>query len=231
MEGYLLLILIITFLLFIAGAIYYLKITKKKKEKEEFDIEKETAQGFINVMDIKGKFLYTRDKKIFTYIKIPLIDISLLNDREKRNIANTLTAEFSSEKKAFKFLAVSRPVDITPLLSDYQYIYTGTSNLKQKELLRKEMQSISNFALSGEIVERQFYYTLWENYEDGIEQEINKRAMEYISKFESAGIKASIATENEIIKLCNLINNPSFVNLENSFYQPSFPIILEKNNT
>ncbi len=113
----------------------------------------------------------------------------------KESKSNTLTAEFSAIDKIFKFLAISKPVDISPLLSNYQQIYSNTSNLKQKELLRLEMRSISNFALSGEVVERQFYIMIWEKYQDGIETDLTKRAMEIISMFESASIKASILKE------------------------------------
>lgn len=185
-----------------------LKRFKKENTKED------SVQQFVNVIDIKDKFLYTKDGYIMSYIQIPSIDINLLSEREKRNKGNTLTAEFSAIDKILKFLAISRPVDISPLLAEYQQIYSATSNLKQKELLKHEMKSITNFALSGEIVERQFYIMIWEKCEEGIEIDITKRAMEIIYMFESAGIKASILTEKDIIRLCNLINNPTFVNLE-----------------
>lgn len=194
----------------------------KIKDKEETE---DSVQKFVNVIDIKSKFLYTRDKYIFQYIQIPSIDINLFSEREKRNKSNVLTAEFSSVDNEFKFIAISRPVDISPLLSEYQSIYSETSDLKQKELLRHEMASISNFALSGEIVERQFYIMIWEKYEEGIEIDINKRAMEFISRFESADIKANIITEKEIIRLCNLVNNPSTVNLETISIEPTLPFI------
>ncbi|NLW40895.1 MAG: hypothetical protein GXY96_08225 [Tissierellia bacterium] len=152
--------------------------------------------------------------------------VSLLSDREKKSKSNTLTAEFSAIDKIFKFLAISKPVDISPLLSNYQQIYSNTSNLKQKELLRLEMRSISNFALSGEVVERQFYIMIWEKYQDGVEVDLTKRAMEIISMFESASIKASILKEKDIIRLCNLINNPAFVNLEDVSVNQTLPFVI-----
>ena len=169
------------------------------KKKNKIDNKKETAQDFVNVKDIKDKFLYTRDEKIISYIQINPIDINLLSKREKQTLARTLTAELTSERKTFKFIAVSRPVDISPLLTEYQNIISNTTNQKQKELLRHEMYSISNFALSGEVVERQFYIMLWEDYEEGIERDILKRAMEFASKLESSSIKCSILTENKIV--------------------------------
>lgn len=195
------------------------------KKKNKIDNKKETAQDFVNVKDIKDKFLYTRDEKIISYIQINPIDINLLSKREKQTLARTLTAELTSERKTFKFIAVSRPVDISPLLTEYQNIISNTTNQKQKELLRHEMYSISNFALSGEVVERQFYIMLWEDYEEGIERDILKRAMEFASKLESSSIKCNILSENKIVRLCNLINNPAYTNIEDTSFEPTIPFL------
>lgn len=193
--------------------------------ENEIDIKKQTAQEFVNVIDIKDKFLYTRDGNIISYIQINPIDINLLSKREKQNLARTLTAELTSERRSFKFIAVSRPVDISPLLTEYQNIISNTNNQKQKELLRHEMYSISNFALSGEVVERQFYIMLWEEYEEGIERDILKRAMEFLSKLEGSNIKCSILSESKIVRLCNLINNPAYVNLEGTGFEREMPFL------
>ena len=196
-----------------------------QKDRDIENKKEETAQEFVNAIDIKDKFLYTRDKKVIAYIQVPPIDINLLSERERRSKAKILTAEFTSETKEFKFLAVSRPVDISPLLTEYQSLYSNTDNIKQKELLRHEMASTSNFALSGEIVERQFYFMIWEDYEDGIEMDITKRAMEFVSRFETAGIKADILSENKAIRLCNLVNNPAFVNFEETSFESTIPFL------
>ncbi|WP_129721380.1 hypothetical protein [Xylanivirga thermophila] len=212
----------------IAGgaALFFLK--RDTKEKRDIENKKiETAQEFVNVVDIRDQFLYTRDGKVITYIQITPIDTNLLSDREKITLARILTAELMSERDAFKFLAVSRPVDISPLLTEYQSIVSDTSNPVQKELLRQEMLSISNFALSGEVVERQFYIMLWEEYEEGIERELLKRTIEFISKFESGGIKANILNESKIVRMCNLINNPAYTNIEDTTFETAMPFLLQ----
>ncbi len=203
----------------------------KKNESNNIDIEnrkKGTAQDFVNVEDIKDKFLYTRDGKILIYIEVSPIDINLLSEREKRSQSRTLTAELTSENKPYKFIAVSRPVDISPLLIEYQNILSDTLDIKQKELLRHEMLSISNFALSGEVVERQFYFILWEDYQEGIEMDILKRAIDFVSKFESAGLNASILNQNKIVRLCNLINNPAYANFEDVGFDAMMPFLYGK---
>ena len=73
-------------------------------------------------------------------------------------------------------MAVSRPVDISPLIADMQSMLKDAGD-KQKELLRQEILQMSGYALSGEIVERQFYISLWEKYEDGVEKDLFKRGI------------------------------------------------------
>ncbi|MDY0277821.1 MAG: hypothetical protein RBQ97_07030 [Acholeplasma sp.] len=195
------------------------------RKKEKLDKKKQRAQDFVNVKDIKDKFLYTREGKIISYIQINPIDINLLSKREKQSLARTLTAELTSERKTFKFIAVSRPVDISPLLNEYQIIISTSKDIKQKELLRHEMYSVSNFALSGEVVERQFHIMIWEEYEEGIERDLLKRAIDFTSKLESSNIKCNILNQSKIVRLCNLINNPAYVNLEGTSFEMEIPII------
>ncbi|WP_250277547.1 hypothetical protein [[Clostridium] colinum] len=88
----------------------------------------------------------------------------------------SLTAELSEIQYPFKFIVVSRPVDISPIISSMQEMIKF-SNDSQKELLKKDIIEMNNFALSGDIVERQFYLVIWEKYQESIEKETNRKAM------------------------------------------------------
>lgn len=195
-----------------AGALYYMKQTNRKtvdpKSRQEL-----TAQKFVNVKDIHDKFLYTRDGQVIAYMKINPISIDLFSDMEKEQICRVLTAELSSIQKPFKFIALSRPVDITPLVNEYTALLAETTNQRQKELLRNEMMVMSNYAVSGEVVERQFYIMLWSKLRVGTEQDLLKECQEFCHKFESANIGCEIIKEHEIVRLCNLINNPAYTHL------------------
>lgn len=216
--------IIIIIVCLIGGAVVFLK-KDKKKSRETLNKDEQTANDFVNVKDIKDRFLYTRDGQIIMYIKINPISIDLFSEREKKQLNKTLTAEISSEQKPFKFLAVSRPVDISPLINEYTQIIASTSDQKQKDLLRNEMMVMSNYALSGDVVERQFYIMLWEEYEEGVERDLSKRCYEFISKFESGSIRCEILKEQEIVRLCNLINNPTYSNIEDSEFQATIPLL------
>ena len=211
------------------GFLVYMKIGKKAS-KETAGKEQQTANEFINVKDIRDKYLYTRDNKIMMYIKLSPIAIDLLSEREKKSLTKQLTAELSSEQKPFKFLAISRPVDISPLISDYSQLMTSTSNQRQKELLRNEMFVMSNYALSGDVVERQFYIMIWESCEECIEREIAKRCYELSSKFESCGISSEILNQQDIVRLCNLVNNPAYSHIEDSSFDTTMPLFTNQNS-
>jgi len=209
-------LIIVILLCVVAGATTFFFMKKNKKiNKSELSNAQITANEFINVKDIKDRFLYTRDGQIIVYIKINPISIDLFSDTEKEQMCRALTAELSSTKKPFKFLAVSRPVDISPLISEYTQLLSETNDQKQKELLRNEMMVMSNYAISGEVIERQFYIMLWDKYQEGIEKDLLKEAHEFVSKLENSNISCGIIGEKEIIRLCNLVNNPAYVYLEN----------------
>ncbi|WP_406242042.1 hypothetical protein ACF3M2_14145 [Tissierella carlieri] len=199
----------------------------KKPKKMKLSKREETAQRIVNVKDIRDKFLYTMDGKIISYIQISPIDTNLFSKREKISITRILTSELTSERKILKLIAVPRPIDISSLLLEYQTILSETSNQKQKELLRQEMLSISSFALSGEVVERQIYIMLWEDYEDGIERDLIKRTMDMVGKFEASGIRAAVMNESKIVRLCNLINNPAYANVESTSYESTMPFLIQ----
>lgn len=183
------------------GYFLYTKLSNSNRNKEN------TAQDFINIVDIKDNFLYTRDGYITSYFRIQPISIELLSAKEKENLCNMLTAELSSINEPFKFLAVSRPVDISGLLEEYTELLHNSKDHIQKELLRKEVYEMNDYALSGEVVERQFYIMLWQKHSEGIENDLLKRTMDFMRCFDSCGINCTLLEEGEIVGLCSLVNN------------------------
>ncbi len=107
-----------------------------------------TAQQFINVKDIRDRFLYTRDGQIFMYLRVYSISTDRYSDSEKDTLIKTLTAELSDVQYPFMFMAVSRPIDISPIIHEMTSML-GEAEEKQKELLRQEILQMSGYALSG----------------------------------------------------------------------------------
>lgn len=227
MEGLLFPIIMLTATLVGGGLLLlFLKMTKKRPVSDETAIAIQTAQQFINVRDVKDKYLYTKDSLVLVYLRVHAISIDLYSKAEKNNLIKQITAELSDIQYPFKFMAVSRPVDISPLISDMQGMLK-TADDKRKELLRQEILQMSSFALSGEIVERQFYIALWDRYEDGVEKDLLKRASLLAEKFTTNGIGCDILTEKEIVRLLNLVNNPSYTHLEDTDFEAGMPMLKE----
>jgi hypothetical protein len=123
-------------------------------------------------------------------------------------------------------IAASRPVDISPVIVNLQNILSETDNSYQRELLRLEIAEMSGHAVSGEIVERQFYYYIWEKNE-GIDSEQNllQNGKLLCECFTDCGISAEILDAQSIIRLNNLINNPEYIHLEDAESSISIPFI------
>lgn len=198
------------------------KHTKASKNKTSQEI---SAQEFVNVKDITDKYLYTRDGLVFTYIRIYPISPDLLSRREQKSLTRQLTAEMSAEPFKFGFMALSRPVDISPLIKEYSELLTESNDPIQKELLKSEMQAMSNYALSGDVVERQFYIKKWEKYSEGSENDLQKSAYNILGYFTTVNINCEILKEDDIVRLSNLITNPAYVHIESTNVRAAMPII------
>ena len=81
------------------GTLIFLKLSakhKKSKNKDKEELAQITANEFVNVKDIRGNFLYTRDNLALAYLKIYPISTELFSKNEKRLIAKQLTVSLSS---------------------------------------------------------------------------------------------------------------------------------------
>ena len=138
--------------LLLAGAagVYYFFFLRENKKKKTVARE-ETAGEFINVQDIVGTTLYTLDGCLMKYIRVFPIAMELFSDREQEILTQVLTSTLSGiPGLTFKFLAVSRPIDLSPVIGEHQEILSTSTNPHQRELLRKEIMELSAYALSGE---------------------------------------------------------------------------------
>lgn len=220
----------LVFMLIVVLLTVLILITKKTEKSEKPKKQKLTkrqimASEITNILDIKDRFLYSRDGLIFTYLKITPVSLDLLSSREKEVLSNILSAELSRETKPFKFLALSRPIDITPLIDEYALLLSASNDEKQKELLRLETDQMKQYMTSGEVVQRQFFIALWDKYTIGCEEEMLKRTEDFAISFEAANVGCEILAEDGIIRLVNMINNPAFIHLEDTDYKEYIPIL------
>lgn len=220
-------LLMLLLCLFGGGVVLFLMRFGKRRTKVSKDVALQTAQQFVNVQDIQGNFLYTVDGWMLSYLRIFPISLDLLSLSEKHQLIRKLTAELSSIRFPFKFLAVSRPVDISPLMTDLSALLPS-ADAKQKELLRQELQEMNQFAISGEVVERQFYISLWQRQEPSSERELLEKSKRLTQHFEEAGTQAQLLKQHDIVRLCNLVNNPSYSHLDHPEVNDLLPLLYFK---
>lgn len=217
--------ILILLLCFIGGgAVLFFLRSSKRRSQATSDAATQTAQQFVNVQDIQGHFLYTLDGWVLSYLRLFPISLDLLSLTEKRLLIRKLTAELSSIRFPFKFLAVSRPVDISPLITDLSSLLPS-ADATQKELLRQELMEMNTLSLSGEVVERQFYLTLWHRQEQSSERDLLDKAKRLVQHFEDAGVQAQLLKQQEIVRLCNLVNNPAYSHLDQDDPEEAIPFL------
>jgi len=199
----------------------------KKKRKDPNALLKKarlmTANEFINVQDVKGQILYGKDGTLFAFLRIQPISLDLLSPREKEAKIRNFAAEFSAERKGYKFFSISRPVDISRLVSRLSGLLAEAADPVLKELLNAEIAEIVSFALTGEVTERQFYLVIWET--AGKEKDLLKRAHELVGRFDSCEISTELCGKSTVIQLLNLFSNPNYAHLEDSDVTPAIPAL------
>lgn len=213
----------------IGGGIFFLVVEKSNKKTYtlEEELSLKTAQEFINVKNIKDRFLYTNDGMTIMYVRVQAISIDLYSKAEKQSLSKQLTTELSDITYPFKFMALSRPVDIVPLIQGMTEVSRLADDIR-RALLAEEIKYLSNFTISEDIVERQFYISLWDKTDLFNEGELSKRANLLAEKFTSCGVGADVIGESEIIKLMNFIFNPAYTAVEDTEFSACIPYIVNE---
>lgn len=211
------------------AAIYFMSAAEKKNKNTTNDNAGQlvSAQDFINVRDIVDHVLYTRDNYCISFVRIQPPMSSLWSKSEKRMKTNSLVAELSKDREPWTLTAVSRPMDVSQLINQYRQLRDETDNPTRKTLLKMEMNELQKRVVGGEAIERQFYIKLWCPSIEGAELDLLERARRMISAYESVGVTGEILKKPDIIRFCNLIHNPTYINVDDVNADMSVPIILD----
>lgn len=208
-------VVIITVILCVGVYIYLKQIEKKKKTERDEEAERQkTAQEFINIKDVAEHCLYTLDGNIYAFIQIEGLCLELFTNMELINISKVCAAGLSKYRREFKYIAVSRPVDISKTIRDYSEMYS-TAEGGRRKLLKMDMEDLAEKVMSGETLERQHYIVIWGNREKESEQEIIKSAHE-LSNILNEKLTTRVIDKRGIVKLCDLVNNPAYVHIESA---------------
>ncbi len=188
-----------------------------------------TANQFVNVSDIKGNFLYTKDNMIFGYLRIYPFNKDLLSKEELRAKTQILTSSFESDRKNFSYFAMQREIDLDGQKKDLENKYRSElASVGTRHLLKIMIDELTVLSTSGQNYEHQHYIKLWEPYTTSnrpeVEAELKIRLQDFKNRYESVGIATEILSQQDIIKVCSLFASAAqapFLQLgKNSRYEP-----------
>ncbi len=169
-----------------------------------------TANEFINLANVRGQFLYTKDNMIWQFIKVQPISTALMNEKEKELLTLKMTREVSPTKVPFKILFFSRPTDVRQIIEYYENIKASTDDTKKRDCLSKTIKYFSKLSTGNGVLERQTFIALWTQNEKQKEDDLMQKTIEFRNSLSASGVHCSIADEKELIAMLGLFYNPSF---------------------
>lgn len=171
-----------------------------------------TANEFVNVKDIRGGLLYSKDQYVFGYIRIHTYNLDLLSMEERRSKTQVLSSAFGSTRKPFTYMSFPREIDLDLYRNDLKRRHgEELTDVGRKHLLQEMIHEAVDLATSGENYEHQHFIKIWEKIGSDLrdaENTLRTRLEEIRGNYESVGIHAEILKkEPDVIKLCNLYSN------------------------
>ncbi len=208
--------LIMLIVLLIVCAAAFLLYRKAGKGADSGAAAAKTAQDFINVFDLGDNCLYTVDGMVFVYIKIDGMSLEMFEQNELYNLSKTFATELVSVDFPWKFLSVSRPMDIKETLQNYTELQE-TSTAGHKALLQQEINELISMTNRGETLERQHYAVLWGKDDKELNLPLRKRADKLVNIFAKNKIRCEILSKEGIKALLNVVNIPAYSSLETRY--------------
>lgn len=196
------------------GGIKILKLTNRFLKKEE----DQSLNEFLNVKNIKENFLYTLDGQVIQFIKVEPINIELLTDDELESKMNFSSIEFSEEQQPYKILVIPRAVDISEHIEEQEELKRKIDDDVGIEIINNRIIYTTEIVENKNIIENEFYIMIYDSYKDNIENELMKRANNWINRLKNCGYRSDLLYEREIILLIKSFTIPEFARPEGTDY-------------
>lgn len=191
--------------------------------------EQVTANDFVDVKDIKGNFLYTRNNYIFCYLRIYPFNLDLLTMEDRRTLTNRLAAAFDGDRKNFIYCTLPRELDLDVYKAFLKEKRQLADFLGKKRIVDELIKKATELSSDTENYEHQHYYKFWIDSSNlsssQAEIELRDRAMRFRDMYRDVQIPCEILEEREIIKLCNLYSNRRSANYDVYSSVTSTPLI------
>lgn len=182
------------------------------KEKNVTQGEK-TAQEFVNVRDINGQILTTKDGYAFAYLNISPLCCELMTQKEQYIKGQSLINQLKAINKPFKLLKLQKPIDVSAHIQHYSSKKNfGVMSSPKNRIIDANISKLDQVATSNKTVCFLYYICIWEQANQ--ESKLLERAAELRSIFDNAGMRAAICEDMDILQLCNLFTNPAATPME-----------------
>ena len=195
---------------------------KKRRVKDiikSFNKEKtQSLNEFLNIKDIKDNYLYTLDGQVILFIKVFPINIELLSDDELEVKMDANSIEFSNEQYPYKILVIPRAVDISEHIREQEELKKTLDDEVCIKIINNRIIDTTEIVENKNIIENEFYIMIYDNLKDNIENELNKRANNWIKRLKNCELKSEVLEERDIILLIKSFTIPEFARTEGTDY-------------
>lgn len=182
----------------------------------------------VNVKDIKGMYLFTKDGYVMGYLMIHRFNIDLVSRDELEAKTDAVSSSFDGDRKDWVYQSFPREANLDGykeyLKKEYQ---SELEDVGKRRILGGMIKEAVNLTTSGENYDHQHYIKIWKkigsNPTDAM-QLLRERLEEFKARYEMMGVRTEILTYEKIVKLCNLYGNASQIPYEpissNALYTP-----------
>lgn len=171
--------------------------------KQPTDPRKLTAQEFINAEAIENKILWTKDKRLFTFIRVKGKDNSLLTLEEHRKVTALLARDLANQRDPFQIISVPRTVDTDGMIQELKEIRSATHNDAQLRLLTGEIAALERMSEDG-AKEPFLFLKIWQTAAPNADRDLLERAAVLADRLTGNQISAYIMEDEEILHLCRI---------------------------
>lgn len=205
---------------------------KKRRVKDIIKLfnkeKKQSLNEFLNIKDIKDNYLYTLDGEVILFIKVFPINIELLSDEELEVKMDANSIEFSNEQYPYKILVIPRAVDISEHIREQEELKKTLDDEVCIKIINNRIIATTEIVENKNIIENEFYIMIYDNFKDNIENELNKRANNWIKRLKNCELKSEVLEERDIILLIKSFTIPEFARTEVTDYADNIVKIKRK---
>lgn len=184
-----------------------------------------TANELINIADIQGNFLYTKNNMIFAYLKISPIPVALMTRTEKETYTNQLKRELSPMELPFKIFLISRSTDVRRNIEYLEQVKANETMQIKRDLLTADIKFLANMSSSAGVQERLAYLCVWiQRSPSRDETYLLDKISDFSKALSACKVTNHLLSEQEMIQLAHMTLNPH--DTSNIFVNDAMPTSL-----